>query len=86
MFIASVCPSVCLSVHPSICPSVRPSVRPSVCLKPKFGLLKTKFDDDSDEKTKGALGYPMDRGFPWIFDFHGWLFWGVFDCVKNSHG
>ena len=28
------------------------------------------------EKTKGAFGYPMDRGFPWIFDFHGWLFWG----------
>ena len=27
--------------------SVRPSVRPSVCLKPKFGRLKTKFDDDA---------------------------------------
>ena len=23
------------------------SVRPSVCLKPKFGRLKTKFDDDA---------------------------------------
>ena len=27
--------------------SVRLSVRPSVCLKPKFGRLKTKFDDDA---------------------------------------
>ena len=35
MFIASVRPSVRLSV----CPSVR--------LKPKFGRLKTKFDDDA---------------------------------------
>ena len=26
---------------------VCPSVRPSVCLKPKFGRLKTKFDDDT---------------------------------------
>ena len=36
MFIASVCPSVC------------PSVRLSVCLKPKFGRLKTKFDVDAE--------------------------------------
>ena len=57
MFIASVCPSVCLSV----------------CLKPKFGRLQTKFDDDSDDEgsAKGAFGCPMNRGFPWIFDFHG---------------
>ena len=31
----------------SVRPSVRPSVRLSVCLKPKFGRLKTKFDDDA---------------------------------------
>ena len=40
MFIASVCPSVCLSVCLS--------VRLSVCLKPKFGRLKPKFDDDAE--------------------------------------
>ena len=28
--------------------SVRPSVCPSVCLKPKFGRLKPKFDDDAE--------------------------------------
>ena len=36
MFIASVCPSV----------------RLSVCLKPKFGRLKTKFDDDAEGSAK----------------------------------
>ena len=47
-------PRICLlrlSVCPSVCPSVRPSVcmyvRPSVCLKPKFGRLQPKFDDDA---------------------------------------
>ena len=40
MFIASVCPSVCLTVCLS--------VRLSVCLKPKFGRLKPKFDDDAE--------------------------------------
>ena len=37
MFIASVRPSVCLSV----------------CLKPKFGRLKSKFDDDADNACEG---------------------------------
>ena len=39
MFIASVRPSVCLSV----------------CLKPKFGRLKTKFDDDAKTKFGPAF-------------------------------
>ena len=38
------------SVRPSVRPSVRLSVCLSVCLKPKFGRLKTKFDDDADPK------------------------------------
>ena len=40
MFLAS----VCLSVRPS----VRPSLCLSVCLQPKFGRLKTKFDEDAE--------------------------------------
>ena len=40
MFIASVCPSV----------------RPSACLKPKFGRLKTKFDDDAEGSAKRTRG------------------------------
>ena len=32
----------------SVCLSVRLSVCLSVCLKPKFGRLKTKFDDDAE--------------------------------------
>ena len=49
MFIASVCPSVCPSVRLSVCPSVR--------LKPKFGRLKPKFDDDAE-------GGPLHRPLP----------------------
>ena len=52
MFIASVCLSVGLSVCLSVCLSVRLSVCQSVCLKPKFGRLKTKFDDDTDPQNK----------------------------------
>ena len=34
--------------------SVRPSVCPSVCLKPKFGRLKPKFDDDAEGGVREA--------------------------------
>ena len=38
----------------SVCLSVRPSVCLSVCLKPKFGRLKTRFDDDADNAFDGS--------------------------------
>ena len=48
MFIASVCLSVCLSVCPS------------VCLKPKFGRLKTKFDDDAEGGPRSGPADPKN--------------------------
>ena len=52
MFIASVCLSVC--------PSVCLSVRLSVCLKPKFGRLKTKFDDDAERGPRSGPADPKN--------------------------
>ena len=31
---------------------------------------------------EGAFGCLVDRGFPWILGFHGWLFRGLFGWVK----
>ena len=33
---------------------MRLSARPSVCLKPKYGRLKTKFDDDAENAWEGS--------------------------------
>ena len=62
MFIASVCPSV----------------RPSACLKPKFGRLKTKFDDDAGSAKRSATPLTPEKlrvrsVAPWIVDFRGFL-------------
>ena len=58
MFIASVRPSVCLSV----------------CLKPKFGRLKTKFDDDAGSAKRtwvGSAKWPRKTKFgPTFYIFY----------------
>ena len=50
MFFASVCPSVC----------------PSICLKPKFGRLKPKFDEDAEggsaKRTPHILEFNIPHG------------------------
>ena len=49
--------------------SVRPSVCPSICLKPKFGRLKTKFDDDA-----GSAKRSLKTKFgPTFYVFYYWI-------------
>ena len=58
--------------------SVRPSVRLSVCLKPKFGRLKTKFDDDAGSANRmwgGSAKRPPKTKFGPTFYVFYWNFY-----------
>ena len=60
--------------------SVRLSVRPSVCLKPKFGRLKTKFDDDA-----GSAKRPRKTKFgPTFYVFYKLKKGGMFPALQHN--
>ena len=65
--------------------SVRPSVRPSVCLKPKFGRLKPKFDDDAEGGSAKRTRTLKTKFGPTFYVFYT-LYGVLYQCERGYAG